>query len=203
MARDVQPPDADQPDADQVNALLRETDSKELGPILQVFSTRVSRKQKLIIFEQMLNNSADRRGVGRLSSSSYGLSDAKRKVYFNAIERLIQEAQDRRTAEGDAEREELSRQITPEELKKLSNPEVTLIDKILNGKFSDKRERLIVLRLIRCSTGYSDLTSSVWQKWDSIAAAGSDQVVDDVSQAIHKEWTGRDLDVSKVLNADT
>ena len=198
MARDVQPPDAD-----QVRTLLRETDWDDFSPVLQECESRISRKVKLMMLEQMLNKSLARRKANPLSSTSYGLSDAKLKIYFPAIESLVHEEHKRHIAEGDAEREELSRQITPEELKKLSNPEVTLIDKILNGKFSDKRERLVVLRLIRCSTMYSDMTMFVWKKWDSIAAAGSDQVVDDASQAIHKEWTGRALDVSKVLNADT
>jgi hypothetical protein len=197
MAKDVQPPDAD-----QVNALLREADSKEFHHILGIFSTREGRAKKLIKLEQILNDSARRRGTGRLSGSSHGLSEAKLKKYFPPIESLVYAEHTRRVARADAKREELSRQITPEELTKMSDSELALMEIILNERVSNRQKQLEVLRLICYSKSHSELRSPVWGKWDSIAATASDQAVDDVSQGIHKEWTSRNLDVSKVLNPD-
>jgi hypothetical protein len=136
-------------DADRLRTELSEMADDRFRDLIRTFESGDRREVRLQRLEDNLLQSARKRGNPRLPCYEIpSRSGPKLRELFLNVEKLVQEEKDRRSAEEQAKREELSRQFTLKEVKDLSERERTLIDVILNGQISNSQERLDVLRLI-------------------------------------------------------
>jgi hypothetical protein len=173
----------------------------ELRATVKIFETHARRRAKLEQFDAQLFASIKTPGTPQhffVSPTELRTTKNERECY-QAIEKLVQEVSERRFDEERAKVEELSRRITPEDVRLLDGFALTLTHLILSGRPTTPREQALILRLIR-RTGNALTASRFWEKWETIAEGDSEEAVAEAARTVEEEMSRRGLDVSAVLN---
>jgi len=147
------------PFMDEIKGQLSKVSKMDFRAIVEAFGTHAAMEARLKLFNAQLVASAKRADEPQNSFVDPSLMSRERiRECFQVVGKLIQEESERRSAE----EEELSRRITPEDVRLLEGFGLTLTHLILSGRPLTPREQALFLRLVHRTGIHS--ASGVWEK---------------------------------------